>query len=313
MSEFPSPVLPPPFVHAERMRRNEQIVRSATIGMWARLAIIIFELIGVFWMNSSVLFMDAMHSLLDLLSTLLLLYCIRLANRPPDEDHPFGHGRYEPLGGSFIGILLMGTGGILVVQQVIEIFRGGHGMWIHPLAWIFPLVALLLMECSYHYVRYVAKQSKSTALMAEAYHYRLDAITSLFATIALLVASSFPLWGYVIDHIGAVVIAAFMIGLGYYATKSNLHQLMDRVPEEWFFERIRNAAGRVEGVKGTEKIRIQSYGPDAHVDIDVEVDPSLSVELAHRISQLVRAEIQKEWSSVRDVTVHIEPYYENDH
>jgi divalent metal cation (Fe/Co/Zn/Cd) transporter len=89
--------------------------------------------------------------------------------------------------------------------------------------------------------------------------------------------------------------------------------MMDRIPNPRFFEKVKNAARSVDGVEETEKIRIQLYGPDAHVDIDIEVDPHLTVEVAHKISQQVRAEIQKKWTAVRDVTVHVEPYYPNDH
>ena len=115
------------------------------------------------------------------------------------------------------------------------------------------------------------------------------------------------------DHIGAMTIASMMVVLGIYAAKNNLDQLMDRIPNRDFFERVRKASLTVIGVLDTEKIRIQLYGPDAHVDIDIEVDPLLPVHLAHEISQNVRVEIQKEWPSVRDVTVHIEPYYPGDH
>jgi len=92
-----------------------------------------------------------------------------------------------------------------------------------------------------------------------------------------------------------------------------LNQLLDKIPATRYFLAVRKAAINVNGVLDTEKIRIQQYGPDAHVDIDIEVDPQLSVEKAHTISQHVRAAIQKEWPMVRDVMVHIEPYYPGDH
>jgi divalent metal cation (Fe/Co/Zn/Cd) transporter len=104
-----------------------------------------------------------------------------------------------------------------------------------------------------------------------------------------------------------------MCGIGLIASKKNLNQLLDRVPESEFFDLVRKAALKVVGVRDTEKIRIQHYGPDAHVDIDVEVDPHLTVEEAHTISQHVRSSIQHDWPNVQDVTVHIEPYYEGDH
>jgi hypothetical protein len=97
------------------------------------------------------------------------------------------------------------------------------------------------------------------------------------------------------------------------AAKNNIHQLLDRTPDDSYFTLVRDAAMKASGVHATEKILIQVYGPDAHVSIDVEVDPHLSVEVAHEITQKVRHEIQVAWPAVRDVIVHVEPYYEGDH
>ncbi|WP_068469559.1 cation diffusion facilitator family transporter [Candidatus Protochlamydia phocaeensis] len=313
MSKFPKPVSLPTDVYVTREKRHKQIVDSAKLGIKIRLAIIIFELIGVALIQSSSLFLDAIASLMDVISTLFLVVCVKLAQRPPDQDHPFGHGRYEPLGGLLLGLLLVVIGGVMFVQQLFGTFQEGGERFIHPLAWIFPVVAMVLLEVCYRLVMRTAKKQHSPALAADAIHYRIDGLTSLFATIALVVAAYFPSWSVAIDHTGALLISVFMIIIGLFASRENFHQLMDRVPDTEFFERVKKAALQVKGVLGTEKIRIQLYGPDAHVDIDVEVNPSMSVNIAHQISQQVRASIQKAWPAVRDVTVHIEPYYAGDH
>lgn len=313
MSKFPNPIHLPNYVEKARSDRQKHITRAAKIGIAIRSAIIIFELIGVLLFQSSALFMDAAASILDVVSTIFLIVCVRLAQRPPDRSHPFGHGRYEPLGGLLIGMVLVTMGGILGIQQLTAFVPSSSHPLIHPFAWIFPFVAVVLLELCYHIVIHTAKKQHSPALAADAMHYRIDGLSSLFAMIALILASYFPEWSFVFDRLGAILIAGFMIVIGLYACRDNFHQLMDKIPDENFFVIVREAARRVKGVKGTEKIRIQSYGPDAHVDIDIEVDPQLSVNLAHRLSQQVRAEIQRAWPSVRDVTVHIEPYYANDH
>lgn len=313
MTQFPpSPPLPA-HIEQERRERNIKLVQSAKIGIMIRLSIVIFELVGVALIQSSALFMDALGSLFDVASSIFLVVCIRLAEKPPDANHPFGHGRYEPLGGLQLGLLLVLVGGIMFVQQILAL---GHETELHVIdhrGWIFPFAAMILLEISYRCVSKTAKQQNSPALAADAVHYRIDGLTSLFATIALLLAAYVPSWGRLFDHIGAIFIAIFMVFIGCSAARNNMHQLLDRVPDPSFFARIRQAAKRVIGVMETEKIRIQSYGPDAHVDIDIEVNPALSVDVAHQISQSVRLEIQKEWPAVRDVTVHVEPYYPNDH
>lgn len=313
MPKYPKPLNLPKEINVSRMKRNRDVVKAIKLGICFRLFVILFEFIGVALINSSALFLDAISSFTDVISSLFLVFCIRLAQRPPDHDHPFGHGRYEPLGGLLLGILLIVLGGVMLAQQLLGVFQEEMHRHIHPLAWLFPAIAMISLEIAYRLLIRTAKRQHSPALLADAAHYRMDSLTSLFATIALIVAAFWPEWGLTIDHIGAIVIAFFMIGMGFLASRENFHQLMDKIPDSHFFEIVKKAALRASGVEGTEKIRIQQYGPDAHVDIDIEVNPSLTVAKAHKISQQVRLEIQKAWPSVRDVTVHIEPYYRNDH
>lgn len=312
MTHFPGTVAPPESVFRARAERKQQMMRSMGWGVFIRLIIILFEFIGVILFNSSALFMDALSSSIDVVCSLFLILFIKLAERPPDANHPFGHGRYEPLAGLQLGIFLIVVGLGMLVQQGMQLTFLPTGE-IDRRAWIIPLCAVVLLEICYFMMMRTAKKQHSPALAADAFHYRIDSITSVFATVALLLAAYFPHWSLVIDHAGAIAIALLMVVLGAYAVRSNLNQLLDHIPDSHFFNSVRKAAKRVSGVLDTEKIRIQLYGPDAHVDIDVEVDPQLSVEKAHEISQEVRVEIIKEWPAVRDVTVHIEPYYPNDH
>ncbi len=313
MTHFPEPIKLPDFVYRERSARQREIVRSAIYGIAIRLSIVVFEFIGVQLCGSSALMLDAIASLVDAASSAFLILCIKLAARPPDEDHPFGHGRYEPLIGLLLGLMLAFVGAGMFVHQMLHLALEKEVVQINGYAWIFPFIALVLLEICYQIVMRTAKKQQSPALAADAIHYRIDSLTSLFATVALAFAAYFPSWSLTFDHLGAIFIAVLMVGMGLYAARNNLHQLMDRIPEDRFFNTVRQAAKHVEGVLETEKIRIQRYGPDAHVDIDIEVDPGLTVEVAHAISQKVRVEIQKAWPAVRDVTVHIEPYYSGDH
>lgn len=312
-SKFPSPLALPIDVHYLRIRRNQQILAAAKIGIFFRLFVILFEFVGVILINSSSLFVDAISSLTDIFSSLFLIFCIKFAQRPPDDDHPFGHGRYEPLGGMLLGVLLFVMGFAMLSQQLVGLFQDELPRVINHWAWIYPALAMVVLEIAYRILIHTAQREHSPALIADAIHYRIDSLTSLFATVALLIAAFWPQWGVTIDHLGAILIALFMIGMGIFASRENFHQLTDKIPDSQFFERVKTSALKTNGVMGTEKIRIQQYGPDAHVDIDIEVNPTLSVDKAHKISQQVRIEIQKDWPSVRDVTVHIEPFYPNDH
>lgn len=313
MSKFPRSIPLPKSVSENRLERRRQMVVTARRGVILRCVIIVAELVGFVFLHSSSLLLDALSSLFDVASSLFLIFFIRIADRPPDQNHPFGHGRFEPIAGLQLGLLLAVLGGAMLIQQVLAISSMPHGKVISPFTWLIPLGALILLEISYQKLKATGKQQNSPAMLADAVHYRIDALNCLFAMIALLFAAYFPKYSAMYDHLGAIVIAILMVGIGIYAAKNNINQLLDRVPPQKFFDKVKLAAKRVEGVLDTEKIRIQLYGPDAHVSIDIEVSPELSVEKAHELTQLVRAEIQKEWPTVRDVIVHVEPYYVGDH
>lgn len=313
MAKFPDPIKLPASVKRQRTDRKKQILRAVSWGISIRLFIILCEFAGVMIFGSAALMMDALASLIDVICSSVLVIFVQLAARPPDAEHPFGHGRYEPLAGLQLGLLLAVLGVGMMFQQVFHLATTPETGALDPRVWMIPFAAIVLLEISYQIMMQAARKQSSAALAADAVHFRIDALTSLLAMISLICGAYLPAWSYLIDHIGAITIALLMVVLGAFAVRNNARQLMDRVPPERYFESVRRAAKLVTGVLETEKIRIQQYGPDAHVDIDIEVEPSLRVDNAHRITQEVRAAIQKEWPAVRDVTVHVEPYYPQDH
>lgn len=311
--KFPDPVNLPHDIEQARKERCLAITRSVKLGTGVRLFIICMEFTGVAWYGSAALLLDAFATCVDVLSSILLIVFIRMANEPPDEDHPFGHGRYEPLAGLCLGILLIVIGVTMIIRQSSHLYTEESYEMLASHLWLIPTFAVALLEMVYRYLKKIALQTKSPALFSEVAHFRVDIVTSLIALLALGLVSIYPQMGEVFDYAGAAIIAFFMIGLGASAAKENVGQLMDKKPDEKYFDRVKCAARRAEGVRDVEKIKIQLFGPDAHVSVDIEVDPDLSVFEAHKISQHVRAEIQKDWPVVRDVIVHIEPYFPNDH
>lgn len=312
-SRFPDPIPLPEEVEEERKERCRAIVQSVKMGSLIRLAIIALEFGGALAFGSATLFLDALSSSIDILSSILLIIFIRLAARAPDEEHPFGHGRYEPLAGLHLSLFLLFVGCAMALNQSISLYEIGEKEPFSHYLWLLPATAVCLLEVGYRRIKAVAIRTKSPALLAEAVHFRVDLLTSAIALLALLFASIFPERADQTDHIGALLIAFTMAGLGFASAKKNGEQLMDRRPDEKYFLLVKKAALSIDGVKDTEKVKIQLFGPDAHVNVDVEVDPTLSVFEAHAISQRVRAEVQKEWPAVRDVIVHIEPFFPNDH
>ncbi|QDT37858.1 cation diffusion facilitator family transporter [Stratiformator vulcanicus] len=311
--EFPEPVAPPEEVSEARTGRTNRLLWIAGAGISVRLLVIAAELTAVVLLGSAALFVDAMATLADVIASIGLIVAIKLAERPPDDDHPFGHGRYEPLAGLQLGTLITLGGGALFISQLISAAQPHQAKTYSIVLAIIPAAAAVLLEIACRWVHSYGRRESSSALIAEAYHYRVDAITSVLAAVGMLVAVLLPNLGHLTDHVFALLLAGIMTWLGIGACRENMHQLLDRTPDESAFERVRTAAARIDGVLDIEKIRIQQAGPDAHVDIDVEVDPQMTVDDAHRIAQFVRREIQSDWPFVREVVVHIEPYFADDH
>jgi cation diffusion facilitator family transporter len=311
--EFPEPVKLPEAVDVARATRTSRLVGVSTIGVAVRLLIIGIEFAGFWVWGYSVLLVDAVASLADVVASVAIIIAIKIAERPPDEDHPFGHGRFEPLAGMQMGILICMLGGGVIAQQFFAVFTeatsGNVNVWVA----VIPLSAAVIFELICRMILRIGRREHSTALISEAYHYRVDGVTSLLAAAGLLVASAVPQFSNLVDHLGAMLLAAIMLALGATAVWQNVHQLLDRVPDPKWFERVRASAEKVEGVLDIEKVRMQCAGPDTHVDIDIEVDPRQTVSEAHVITQHVRAQIQTDWPAVREVVVHVEPYYAGDH
>ena len=300
-------------MRAARRRRTRRLVAAGGVGVGVRAVVIATELAAYFVCGADVLLVDAAASLADVAASLAILAAVKFAEKPPDDDHPFGHGRFEPLAGLQLGVLIALLGAALGGRAAWAAATAPPAMALPAWAAAVPLLAAVLLEATGRAVAAVGRREHSTALISEAAHYRVDAATSLVAAFGLAAAALAPGWGGLIDRAGAVTLASLMVALGAAAARENLHQLVDRAPDDDRFDLVQAAAAAVSGVRAVEKIRIQHAGPDAHVDIDVEVDPHETVCEAHRTAQHVRAAVQAAWPSVREVVVHVEPYYPGDH
>ena len=296
-------------IEEARLNREKSLIWATSFGIFLRLFVIIFEFIGFYLFSSHSLLDDPISSTFDIRSSFCLLFFIKFAAKPPDRNHPFGLGRFEPIAGFQLGLLLVFFGFAFVFNHIWKVSVTDQVHILDTRAWFIALTATIFLEICYRVTHAIATKQNSTALISEAIHYRIDALTSLIACFALSFAYFFPGFANMIDNFGALIIAIFMVVLGIKASMENFHQLTDHIPKEEYFQKVRSAASGVVGVKDIKKLLIQQYGPDAHINIDIEVEPDLTVEVGHEIAEKVKAEIQKRCPEVRDATVHIEPHH----
>lgn len=261
---------------------------------------------GVFGHSQAVL-ADALHSLTDSVTDVAVILGVRYWTAPADEDHPHGHGRIETLVTVIIGISI----GLVAVGMGWQAIRGlRHGEDVRPPSGIALGVALLsigVKEALYRWTAGVGRTVDSPALVANAWHHRSDAMSSIPAALAVAVALLVPGWAFV-DRVGAIVVCVFILYASWRILHPALNQLIDAgaPPEER--RRIEELALEVEGVEAAHALRTRYVGAKLAVELHLEVDGGLSVGEGHAIAQAVRRRLLAEGPNVVDAMVQIEPY-----
>lgn len=258
--------------------------------------------------NSYALIADAIESLGDVLSSVIVWSGFVIASKPPDKNHPYGHGKAEPLAALAVSGMLVGAAG-LIAYQAARGMRQPHDLPA-PYTLIVLLLVVAIKETMYRYERAVAKSIDSTAIAADAWHHRSDAITSLAAgagiTIALLGGKGYE----AADDWAALAGCVIILINGLRFARLSITELMDTVPETTLAGAIEESALRVDGARRIEKIRIRKMGSAVYVDLHLEVDATVSVLEAHDIAHRVKDAILAAQSAVADVLVHVEPHVE---
>ena len=279
--------------------------RSTIIGMVVNVVLVVVKAAAGLLGHSYALVADALESATDLVTSFFVWLGLRTAARRPDENHPYGHGKAEPLAAMLVAVALVGAA-ILIAEQSIDHIRHPHEA---PHAFTLMVLAgvVLVKEVLFRKVLSVGHEVESSAVKADAWHHRADAITSAMAFVGISIALvGGP--GYESADDWAALCASVLIGFNAWnIIRPALGEIMDEAPPGNWAEEIDAIARSVPGVHSTEKCLVRKMGFEYFVDIHVRVDGSLSVRQGHDIAHAVKQAIQKEKTSVYDVLVHIEP------
>ena len=292
--------------HPHASAINLQIgARIALFGLAINIMLASVKIVAGFFGNAYVLIADGIESAMDVGGSIVIWGGLKVAARPPDPTHPYGHGKAEPIAAVIVAIGVLAAALGLAIQSVREIFLPHHGP--APYTLVVLIVAVMVKETLYRYVIRFGRNVESTAVQTDAWHHRTDAITSIAAFIGISVAlvGGEP-WQSADDW--AALFACALIGAnGYRLLRPALYEIMDTAPGGKIVRSIRRAARSVPGVIEVEKCRVRKMGLDFYVDLHVGVKDSISVREGHEIAHQVKAAIQQNDSRVADVLVHIEP------
>ncbi len=289
------------------MEEGKIVVRVTLLGMIINLILAgIKYALGVLG-GSSALVADAIHSLSDLVSDMAIIIGVKYWTMPADDHHQHGHKKVELLASLFIGLLLFFVGLGIVYDSIVDIKTATKAPP-KVITLVAALLSIVLKEGLFRWTLFKAKKIKSSALIANAWHHRSDAISSIPVAISILVATFFTSWSFV-DLIGAVFVAAFILQASYKIIKEALESLLDAAAPEETLKAIEGVTQSVPQVKGIHSLRTRYLGSSSiSVDFHLEVDPDMKVKDADVIAHEVEEKLIAKVEEVVDVVVHVDPH-----
>lgn len=253
--------------------------------------------------GSAALVADGYHSLADVLSDIGILLSLKAASRPPDENHPYGHHSFETLGALVVAVFMLGTAAVILYKAITGIILGEM---LHPElpALYASLASVLIKEVMARYTLLVGRKHNSPALLANGAMHRSDAISSLAASAGI--GGAILGWP-ILDNLGAVVIALFILHMGWELLRENIMVLMDTMPDGELVDEIRKAGSEVDCVQEVRDLTVRQRGSYYLADLRIAVHPDHTIEIAHSIAHCVEDRIREKVPKMARVFVHVEP------
>ncbi|QDU95243.1 cation diffusion facilitator family transporter [Lignipirellula cremea] len=281
-------------------------MRAALLGLVVNLSLGIVKLIGGIVGASFAMISDAVNSLADSLTSVVVALGLYFAQQPPDEEHPYGHTRAEAVAASNVALVII-LSALYVAYEAMRRFADVHES---PPVWTLWIAGanVIIKESLYRYKARVGRQTGSASIVANAWDHRSDAFCSLAVLIGLSIvrwAGPAFLWA---DDAAALVVAGAVLWSGCMLYRSSSSELLDPQADDQMVGRIRETAGAVTGVRAVEKLWVRKTGIEYLADIHIQVDAQLTVDEGHRIGHQVKDVLVDRYASLRDVLVHLEPF-----
>lgn len=280
--------------------------RVSVITILGNVLLSVVKLIAGIVAHSNAMISDAIHSASDVFSTFVVMIGIKLASKKPDKEHPYGHERLECVAAIVLAIVLFITGLGIGVDALNTILHGNYESLQAPgiLALVAAVVSIVSKEAMYWYTRYNAKKIDSSALMADAWHHRSDAFSSIGALVGIAGARL----GYpVMDSVASLVIFVFIVKAAYDIFKDAVDKMIDHSCDEETEKEIYECVMKHKDVKGIDLLQTRIFGNKIYVDVEIRADASYTLRQAHEIAESVHDEIEKNFPKVKHIMVHVNP------
>lgn len=266
----------------------------------------IFKLVAGLLGHSNAMISDAIHSASDVFSTIIVIIGVRLSSKDSDREHPYGHERLECVAAIILSIILFMTGLGIGIQALSDILQGNYSGLTTPgmLALVAAIISILTKEAMYWYTRHYAQKIDSSALMADAWHHRSDAFSSVGALIGIAGARM----GYpIMDAIASLVIFVFIAKAALDIFKDAMDKMVDHSCDELTEQDIYQCVMQHDEVLGIDLLQSRIFGNKIYIDLEIRVNASYTLEKAHDIAEDVHEDIEKNFPKVKHVMIHVNP------
>ncbi|NMA86671.1 MAG: cation transporter [Tissierellia bacterium] len=286
------------------MNEYKKGVRVSWITILLNFILAIFKIIAGIIGKSNAMLADGVHTVSDVLTTIVVLLGLKVSSKEADENHPYGHEKYEPVFAKILSLILVITG-ILIGIEGIKVLKSGNIKIPGRIALIAAFISIVVKEGMYKYTVKVAKEIKSLSMEADAWHHRSDALSSIGTFIGILGAR---LGFKILDPILAIVVSLIIIKVGIDLYFQSIKGLVDEAASDEVIEEIEKISLSIDGVRGIKSLKTRIFGSRIYVDIDIFVDGNISVIEGHNIAEKIHDKIEDEITDVKHCMVHVEPY-----
>ncbi len=288
-----------------QMTNEQKAIRTTWYSMGSNALLAIIKWVTGYFGNSYALIADAIESTTDFFSSFLVLFGLKYASRPADKNHPYGHGKAEPLV-TFLVVGFLITSAIVIAHESIKNIKAPDGPP-KPFTLIILAAIIIWKEISYQLVIRKSKETKSTLLKADAWHHRSDAITSITAFIGISIALIMGKGYEAADDWAALFASAFILYNCYLIFRPALGEIMDEHHYDDLIDQIRALSIKVPGVVATEKCQVRKIGMRYFIDLHIIVDGDISVREGHDIAHALKDKLMHELPELANILIHVEP------
>lgn len=288
------------------MKNNEKIaIKVSVISIILNCLLTLIKFISGVISKSSAMISDSVHSLSDVLSTFVVIIGVKISNKKADSDHPYGHERIECVSAIILSGMLFVVGALIGINGIKNVTNSSNLVMPGVLALIASIISIISKEAMYQYTIRVSKKINSSALKADAWHHRSDALSSIGSFIGILGSR---LGFKVFDPLASVIISLCIIKVSIDIFKDAIDKMVDKSCDKEVIDKVISVIEKNESVKNIDDIKTRQFGNKAYVDVEISVDENLLLKDAHKVAEEIHNSVENEINIVKHCMVHVNPY-----